>query len=55
MDTIMELIKSRDRGEKEFHQAVQEVIETVQPVLDRNPQFRQDAVGTGARQPRIQD
>jgi glutamate dehydrogenase (NADP+) len=44
MDTIMELIKSRDRGEKEFHQAVQEVIETVQPVLDRNPQFRQDAV-----------
>jgi glutamate dehydrogenase (NADP+) len=40
----MELIKARDPGEKEFHQAVQEVIENVQPVLDRNPHYRQDAV-----------
>jgi glutamate dehydrogenase (NADP+) len=44
MNPIMELIKARDPGEKEFHQAVQEVIENVQPVLDRNPQYRQDAV-----------
>ena len=44
MNRIMELIKARDPGEKEFHQAVQEVIENVQPVLDRNPQYRQDAV-----------
>jgi len=40
MNDIMELIKSRDPGEKEFHQAVQEVLETVQPVLDRNPHYR---------------
>jgi len=40
----MDLIEARDSGEKEFHQAVQEVIETVQPVLDRNLQYRQDAV-----------
>lgn len=44
MISIMERIKARDPGEKEFHQAVQEVIETVQPVLERNPQYRQDAV-----------
>ncbi|MEE8431485.1 MAG: NADP-specific glutamate dehydrogenase [Candidatus Desulfatibia sp.] len=44
MNTTMELIKARDPGEKEFHQALQEVIETVQPVMDRNPQYRQDAV-----------
>ncbi len=44
MNTTMELIKARDPVEKEFHQAVQEIIETVQPVMDRNPQYRQDAV-----------
>ena len=38
------MIKDRDPGEKEFHQAVEEVIESVKPVLDRNPQYRQDAV-----------
>ena len=44
MTDILKLIKDRDPDEKEFHQAVQEVIETVQPVLDRNPQYRKDAV-----------
>lgn len=44
MSDILEFIKSRDPGEKEFHQAVQEVLETVQPVLDRNPEYRQSAV-----------
>jgi glutamate dehydrogenase (NADP+) len=44
MNPVMERIKLRDPGEKEFHQAVEEVLESVQPVLDRNPQYRQDAV-----------
>ena len=44
MTDILNLIKNRDPSEKEFHQAVEEVIESVQPVLDRNPQYRQDAV-----------
>jgi len=44
MDDIMKTIKDRDPGEKEFHQAVEEVLKTVQPVLDRNPEFRQAAV-----------
>jgi glutamate dehydrogenase (NADP+) len=44
MTDILSLIKNRDPGEKEFHQAVEEVIDSVQPVLDRNPQYRQHAV-----------
>ena len=42
MSDILDFIKAKDPGEKEFHQAVQEVLETVQPVLDRNPEYRQD-------------
>ncbi|MFH1975186.1 MAG: NADP-specific glutamate dehydrogenase [Pseudomonadota bacterium] len=44
MTDILKLIKDRDPGEKEFHQAVKEVVESVRPVLDRNPQYRQDAI-----------
>jgi glutamate dehydrogenase (NADP+) len=44
MNPVMERIKLRDPGEKEFHQAVEEVLDSVQPVLDRNPQYRQHAV-----------
>jgi glutamate dehydrogenase (NADP+) len=44
MSDIMEIIGSRDPDQKEFHQAVQEVLESVQPVLDRNPQYRKMAV-----------
>ena len=44
MTDILNLIKNRDPEEKEFHQAVEEVIDSVQPVLDRNPQYRKDAI-----------
>ncbi len=44
MSDILKLIKAKDPGEKEFHQAVTEVLETVQPVLDRNPEYRQAAI-----------
>jgi glutamate dehydrogenase (NADP+) len=37
---IMEAIKIRDPGEREFHQAVYEVLESVKPVLDRHPEYR---------------
>jgi glutamate dehydrogenase (NADP+) len=36
---ILQLVKKRDPGEKEFHQAVQEVMESVKPVLDRHPEY----------------
>ncbi len=38
LDT-MKYIKDRDPDQKEFHQAVQEVLESVKPVLDRNPEY----------------
>jgi len=41
MADIVKLVQSRDPGEREFHQAVHEVMETVKPVLDRNPQYRE--------------
>ncbi|HOP48967.1 MAG TPA: NADP-specific glutamate dehydrogenase [Desulfobacteraceae bacterium] len=44
MSEFLKTIISRDPYEKEFHQAVQEVLETVQPVLDRNPEYRQAAI-----------
>jgi glutamate dehydrogenase (NADP+) len=43
-DEIMAIIKARDPHEKEFHQAVSEVVETVKPVLDRNPRYRQSKI-----------
>ena len=44
MTDILKRINARDPGEKEFHQAVREVIESVKPVLDQNPRYRQEAV-----------
>lgn len=44
MDEIMSLVKQRDPEQREFHQAVQEVVDTVKPVLDRNIAYRQQAV-----------
>ena len=44
MEQIVELIQSRDPEQNEFHQAVEEVVETVKPVLERNPEYRQQAV-----------
>ncbi len=44
MTDIIRIIKTRDLHENEFLQAVQEVIESVKPVLDQNSQYRQEAV-----------
>lgn len=44
MEQILSAIVDRDPEQKEFHQAVFEVMETVRPVLDRNPEYRQQAV-----------
>jgi glutamate dehydrogenase (NADP+) len=40
MSEIMEYVKNRDPHEREFHQAVNEVMESVKPVLDQNPVYR---------------
>jgi len=44
MTEILKVIKTRDPNEKEFHQAVEEVVESVKPVLDRNPQYRESGI-----------
>ncbi len=41
MGDIIDLVKERDPQEKEFHQAVTEVFESIKPVLDQNPVYRQ--------------
>lgn len=44
MDDIIGLIKNKDPEQREFHQAVEEVVASVRPVLERNPEYRQQAV-----------
>ncbi|MGD8992768.1 MAG: NADP-specific glutamate dehydrogenase [Desulfobacterales bacterium] len=41
MSEILDIVKNRDPHENEFHQAVSEVMESVKPVLDQNPVYRQ--------------
>ena len=37
---VMEFVMRRDPGEPEFHQAVREVLDSLQPALERHPQYR---------------
>ncbi|MFA6133917.1 MAG: NADP-specific glutamate dehydrogenase [Phycisphaerae bacterium] len=39
VDSMMEAVASRNPGEVEFHQAVQEVAESVAPVIDKHPEL----------------
>jgi glutamate dehydrogenase (NADP+) len=41
MSDILQIVINRDPEEKEFHQAVSEVMESVKPVLEQNPIYRQ--------------
>ncbi len=40
MESTMDIVKARDPFQKEFHQAVTEVVDSVKPVLDKNPEYR---------------
>ncbi|MDQ7785039.1 MAG: NADP-specific glutamate dehydrogenase [Desulfomonilaceae bacterium] len=40
MKEFMQYVVDKDPGEREFHQAVSEVVESIKPVMDRNPQYR---------------
>ncbi len=37
---FMNQVKAKNPGEKEFHQAVQEVVESIYPVIEANPRYR---------------
>jgi len=51
MDTIMDIVKARDPYEKEFHQAVTEVADSVKPVLDKNAEYRHAKIMERAVEP----
>ncbi len=40
MTDIVAHVKDKDPGEREFHQAVEEVMDSVRPVLDQHPEYR---------------
>ncbi|MBU1566512.1 MAG: NADP-specific glutamate dehydrogenase [Proteobacteria bacterium] len=40
----IKFVLDRDPHEREFQQAVKEVMESIQPVLDKNPQYRREAI-----------
>nr|WP_281180544.1 NADP-specific glutamate dehydrogenase [Desulforhopalus singaporensis] len=44
MEEMVARIKERDPEQREFHQAVEEVLQSVKPVLDQHLEFRQQAV-----------
>ena len=44
VDTFMAGVMARDSDQKEFHQAVQEVVESLMPVLDKHPEYRKGKV-----------
>lgn len=41
MSDILQLVKNKDPQEREFHQAVEEFLESIEPVLERNPEYQQ--------------
>jgi len=41
VDSIMAYVKAKDPAQPEFHQAVQEVVESLEPVLERRPEYKE--------------
>ncbi|MFH2093145.1 MAG: NADP-specific glutamate dehydrogenase [Pseudomonadota bacterium] len=44
MADILDIVNARDPFEKEFHQAVTEVVDSVKPVLDKTPEYRHNGI-----------
>jgi len=40
MKKILETVKKRNANEPEFHQAVEEVLESIEPVLEKHPEYK---------------
>ncbi len=38
---ILELVKKKNPGEAEFHQAVEEVLESLEPVVEKHPEYKE--------------
>lgn len=39
LQNVMEMVKKRNPNEPEFHQAVQEVLESLEPVVEKHPEY----------------
>jgi glutamate dehydrogenase (NADP+) len=44
LNDFMQEVKAKNPGEAEFHQAVEEVVETLMPVLEKHPEYRKAKV-----------
>jgi len=42
--TLMQKIRATNPGEPEFHQAVEEVLDSIGPALERHPEFRDETI-----------
>jgi len=51
---IIEQVKKRNPGEKEFHQAVEEVLESIAPVLEKHPEFKKAKIAERIVEPERQ-
>ena len=43
-ERILEMVKNRNPGEVEFHQAVEEVLESLNPVFDKHPEYEENGI-----------
>lgn len=41
---ILETVKARNPNEPEFHQAVEEVLESIEPVLEKHPEYKEAGI-----------
>ncbi len=44
VQNLIEQVKAKNQGEKEFHQAVQEVLDSLELVLQRHPEYRSEKI-----------
>jgi glutamate dehydrogenase (NADP+) len=44
MENIIDYVKARDPNEREFHQAVSEVMDSIKPVMEQNPEYRKNRI-----------
>ena len=51
---IIEQVKKRNPGEPEFHQAVEEVLESIAPVLEKHPEFKKARIAERIVEPERQ-
>ncbi|MCD7100638.1 NADP-specific glutamate dehydrogenase [Pseudoclavibacter sp. 13-3] len=44
IDSVYQAVLTRNPGEREFHQAVHEVFESLEPVIERHPEYAESAI-----------